>query len=71
MNSRFTPALSSPTWGAVRRLPLGGLALVGFWALLWALFLGTVAPAGVSGSNLTSREAVVARQVPGPAPAAR
>jgi hypothetical protein len=69
MSSHFTPALSSPSWGLGRRVPLGGLALVAFWALSWSLFLGTVGArggprAGATGPELTSPAAVSVRCPP-------
>ena len=73
MSSQFTPALSSPWWGLGRRLPLGGLALVAFWALLWSSFLGTISArggarggphGGASGPELTSPAAVSVRRSP-------
>lgn len=45
MTSRPAPAPSSPSWGPSSRFPLGGLALVALWAVLWSLFLGTVGAA--------------------------
>jgi hypothetical protein len=62
MTSHLGLDLSSPSWGASRRVPVGGLALVALWALLWALFLGTV------GAQAAGDDARVARaQVPAPA----
>jgi hypothetical protein len=61
MTSHHGLALSSPSWGTSRRLPLGGLALVALWALLWGLFLGTV---GAPGAGRDAQLATAHREAP-------
>jgi hypothetical protein len=42
MTSQSQPTVSAPLWGFARQYHLGGLALIAFVLVLWALFLGTV-----------------------------